>query len=286
MRHERKEFLHVKQYHIGVTVYIELVIFNNFALDLLLMCVTQIVRRRKIHKLRIFFAACIGSASAVFYAVASPVWQVIIRLLLAPLLALIFDKYGKGPLLQKLKEYVSTLGVFCLSTFFLGGMITGASYLIGVDVKSYVQLGITALCVAVLLILIRYCIMTRSKRSRKFCSVVLTLNGENIQVEGLCDSGNTLTDDLSGQPVIILSEKTERLMLQGKSDEKSNCKSDEKQQCITEGFVSIKTVNGESTMPIIKFDKVEVCGKQFQAYGALSKENFDGFDVILQNSMF
>ncbi len=269
-----------------MTVYIELVIFNNFALDLLLMYVTQIVRRRKVYKLRIFFAACIGSVSAVFYAVASPVWQVLIRLLLAPLLTLIFDKYGKGSLLQKVKDYISTLGVFCLSTFFLGGLITGAGYLIGVDVKSYAQLGITALCVAVMLILIRYCVMMRSKRSRKFCSVTLTLNGEEIKVEGLCDSGNTLTDDLSGQPVIILSEKTERLMLQCKSDDKFDRKSDKKRKCITEGFVSIKTVNGESTMPIVKFDKVEVCGKQFQAYGALSKENFDGFDVILQNSMF
>ena len=77
-----------------MSVYIELVIFNNLAIDLMLICAVQTTRRRKAYKLRIALATLLGAVCATIYAVA-PKWaSIVIKILLAPLMALIFDKYG------------------------------------------------------------------------------------------------------------------------------------------------------------------------------------------------
>ena len=46
-----------------MSVYVELVIFNNLAIDFLLIVATQIVRRRRIRKLRVSFAVLLGAAA-------------------------------------------------------------------------------------------------------------------------------------------------------------------------------------------------------------------------------
>ena len=97
--------------------------------------------------------------------------------------------------------------------------------------------------------------------------------GENqIDVKALCDSGNCLTDDLSGLPVVILSSEAEKTLAVNVD--------------MCEGFIDVKTVSGVGSMPIFRLDSVEVKGREFKAYAALSRETYDDFEVILQNSMF
>lgn len=89
-------------------------------------------------------------------------------------------------------------------------------------------------------------------------------------LKGLCDSGNLLTDDASGLPVMILS--------------KSACQKIGKTQI--EGFATVMTVAGEKCMPVVKFDSVKVDNVPKNALGAMSDAVFGDYDVILQNSMF
>ncbi len=275
-----------------VDVYIELVLFNNISIDFLLIVYVQICRRRRIKKLRTILACLICGVVATYYAVA-PNWaQIVIKALLAPLTVLIFDRYSipktvdgsgganaldgsrtiksRGRLLNVVKDYCTSLALFVIFTYLTGGLVFGLSYLFGVDIASYAVLGVCALAIVIVLIVAR-CLVYRANASKKrSCEVVLHMGNASIRMSALCDSGNTLTDSVSGLPILILSKDAENKL----------------PECKIQGFVSVNTVSGEQSLPIVRIDEVDVDGKRYSAYGALARKNFDGVDAILQYSMF
>lgn len=117
----------------------------------------------------------------------------------------------------------------------------------------------------------RACIeQKRSSNASALTIANISVDGRKIALTGLCDSGNTLVDGVSGLPVIILSANAEKQL--GKTD--------------IEGFLSVVTVSGESNMPITKLQDVEVAGRRISCMAALSRKDFENCDLILQNSMF
>lgn len=255
-----------------MTVYVEVVLLNNLAVDALLIGATMYLRNRKIRKLRFAIATVLGACCAVGYAVLPEAWKYVVRALLAPLMVLIFDKYGG------IKDYSASLALFVILTFALGGIVSGISYLIGVEAENYLILGITAAGVFAGLAALRALVASKSSLKRKLCSVTFVFNGQEMTAKGLCDSGNTLTDEVSGLPVVIFSEALA-----------DSIRASSGNTCAVEGFIQLKTVNGESSLPIVRIDGVKIGGKQCkgsQAYGALSGQTFDGYEIILQNTMF
>lgn len=287
-----------------MSVYVELVIFNNLAIDFLLIVATQILRRRKVFKIRTLVAVIIGAAIATFYPIASQGIQIAIKVCLAPIMTAIFDTYSlskkKCANFRKninevkcendvdnsfsakersanlnlkilgVKEYVKSLVVFVIATYAVGGITFGLSYLCGVDVKSYAAFGLVACAIAITLIGARVLRKKRSSDASTLTIANISVDGRKIALTGLCDSGNTLVDGVSGLPVVILSAKAEKEL--GKTD--------------IEGFLHVTTVSGECDMPITLLSNFEVDGKKMSCMGALSRKEFENCDLILQNSMF
>ncbi len=253
-----------------MSVYIELVIFNNLAVDLALIAVVQCVRRRRLYKLRAVLGATVGAVCATYYAIAPDVVKIVIKLLLAPLMTLIFDKYDGKRLREKCKDYAKSLTLFVICSFFVGGIVYGSSFALGIDVSSYAVLGIIALSVFVVILIARYVVKLKGRDGKKVRDAVISYNGKDICVKGLCDSGNLLIDDLSGLPIVIISADAEKML----------------GDVQIEGYVNVNTVGGETDMPIVRLDKVNVGKYGCTAYGALAKKNFGDFEIILQNSMF
>ncbi len=287
-----------------MSVYVELVIFNNLAIDFLLIVATQILRRRKVCKIHTLVAVIIGAAIATFYPIASHGIQIAIKVCLAPIMTAIFDTYSlskkKCTNFRKkinevkcendvdnsfsakersanlnlkilgVKEYVKSLVVFVIATYAVGGITFGLSYLCGVDVKSYAAFGLIACAIAITLIGARVLRKKRSSDSSTLTIANISVDGRKIALTGLCDSGNTLVDGVSGLPVVILSAKAEKEL--GKTD--------------IEGFLHVTTVSGECDMPITLLSNFEVDGKKMSCMGALSRKEFENCDLILQNSMF
>lgn len=299
-----------------MSVYVELVIFNNLAIDFLLIVATQIVRRRSIRKLRVSFAVLLGAAVATLYPLAPNGVQIAVKICLAPVMTAIFDTYSlskkKCTNLHKnknevkyendvkckndvkcendldnsfsakgrranlnlkilgVKEYVKSLAVFVIATYAVGGITFGVSYLCGVDVKSYAAFGLVACAIAITLICARVLRKKRSSNASTLTIANISVDGRKIALTGLCDSGNTLVDGVSGLPVVILSANAEKQL--GKTD--------------IEGFLHVTTVSGESNMPITRLQDVEVAGRRLSCMAALSRKDFENCDLILQNSMF
>ncbi|MBD5092618.1 MAG: hypothetical protein HDT36_04480 [Clostridiales bacterium] len=253
-----------------MSVYIELVIFNNFFVDAMIAIATGMVRRKRMRVWRILIVATIGSAAATAYAIA-PTWaQILTRVLLAPFMCIIlFNPQGKS-MAYKIGDYIATLAAFILLTFFTGGVIYGASYALGVDIKSYAVLGITAMGISALMLSARLIVRKRNAPKAAMRKITVSAAGKVINAQALCDSGNLLVDEVSGLPVVILSKSM------GKSFDSLDIL----------GYIEVSTVGGEDSLALINIDKLSVDGKSYKALGALSHKSFAGFDVILQNSMF
>ncbi len=251
-------------------VYIEVVLFNNLVLDLLLVLTCLYVRHRKVSKIRVVISVLIGAAASVGYVFIPLVWQIVTRALLAPFMSAIFDKH------RSFKDYAVSLAVFVLLTFALGGTVVGINNLVGVELRGYGILGLVALGAVILEICIVAICSKRAKTKRTVKTVTLGYRGKCVNALALYDSGNTLTDILTGEPVVVISESLKNEL--GALDNNNNAD--------IEGYINVETVSGESNMPLIKLDGVHVDGKSLSAYAALAHKNFDGFDLILQNTMF
>jgi len=253
-----------------VSVYIELVIFNNFFLDLMLLYATLSVRRRKLNALRAIFSALFGAICATAYPIIPTEAQICIKLLLAPIMCIAAaTPQGKNAKL-KIGDFIGTTLIFVLLTYFSGGVVFGLSYAIGVDLKSYAVLGLMSIAVIALIMCAKLIAHKRSSGTSATCKTVVRAGGREVSVEALCDSGNLLVDDVSGLPIVILSQELE---------DKLNARK-------LTGFINVNTVSGEDSLALVSIDKISVNGRHFKALGALSHKHFDTFDIILQNSMF
>lgn len=253
-----------------MSVYIELVMFNNFFLDLSLLYLTQTVRRRKFNVLRGIFASLMGAICATAYPIVPAGIRIAIKILLAPAMcAVAFSAQGKD-VKRKIGDRLGTLIIFVLLTFFAGGVVYGLSYAFRIDIKSYAVLGLISIALITVIGVAKLIARKRSCAGESTCSTSLRIGGSEVRAQALCDSGNLLVDDVSGLPVVILSQEIE--------DRLGNRE--------VAGFINVNTVSGEDSLALIDLDGVKVGDKEFKALGALSHRHFEKFDVILQNSMF
>lgn len=269
-RHKRNDCLRGRIYDAAMSIYVELVLFNNFAVDALLEACTLAAMRRKGSKIRCALAAAVGAMAATLYAIAPKGWQIAIKVLLAPIMTAIFFKPKQGKPLARFLDLVGGSAVFVVFTFLAGGATMGMSYLLGVDVAGYWTFGLVAGALAICVVACRAIIKRRSGARKDIRAACICSGGERIECRALCDSGNLLVDSFSGLPVVIIS----------------NAISGNFAACEREGFIDVNSAAGSDCMPLVRLDSVEVDGKSMKALGAISKAQLAGFDVILQASMF
>ena len=112
---------------------------------------------------------------------------------------------------------------------------------------------------------------------RKLWPGRLVVEERAFPAAGRCDRGNPLTGAVGGLPVLIVSER----FAGGIDGWHGGARA-----ASIEGFVELTTVSGRASLPIVKLDGVRVEGREIRAYAALADRDFDGYEVILQNTMF
>jgi stage II sporulation protein GA (sporulation sigma-E factor processing peptidase) len=296
-----------------VTVYIEVVVLNNLALDALLVVSTLFIRRKRLKWWRILLPSAIGAACAAAYPIL-PIWaQIVIRAALAPIMCAVMVKYGG------VKDYLVTLLLFAGLTFALGGTVYGISNLTGIEITGYISLGISAASALAILVVVRAFMLRMGKISKKICTAKLVICGESITVKSMCDTGNTLTDSLTGLPVVIVSKELEQRLTAINNTKKTADTNMTKRKAESgfagqaplekaesgftgqvplknsgsglagmkiEGFIEVKTVSGNGSLPMVSLGEITVGKRKFNVLGGLSRQSFDGYDIILQNTMF
>lgn len=236
-------------------------------MDALIVALTLALRRRKARKVLCAVALLAVAAVATAYAV-MPKWaKVVTAVTLAPAMAFAAHKH------KNFADYFTTLALLAGLTFALGGAVYGASYLVGVDLRGYLVLAFVAAAGIVAVICVKAFAAARGKAFRRIERAVIDVGGVKMNADALCDSGNTLTDIASGLPVMIVS-----------GDFAARLRSEAGVR--VEGYVEAATVGGQLSLPIVGINSVTVCGRTLKAYAALSESKFDGYEIVLQNTMF
>lgn len=182
----------------GQTVYIDLTLITNLGADFLLLYFTVILSGMQIRWWRLLVAAGVGAVFALFFVLypdslwASP-WP---RLLFALLMVYI----ALAPL--SFPAYCRAAGFFYLLAFLAGGAAYALANL-GFATASVKALP-GALAVACLLTVVAHrWLSQKTLATRQYCQLEIRQGEQNLFGTGFIDTGNALTDPLSGRPVII-----------------------------------------------------------------------------------
>lgn len=257
-------------YHHLVTVYVEVVLLNNFAVDFALCISTQLLCNKRLRLLRATIASILGAVVAFCYAFSPNILQIVIKIILAPVMSLIAVKIDGKSAKCKLSNYLKSTIAFCLLTYFTGGIVYGLSFALHIDISSYIVLALVASSVAVCVIAVYMLARRKSKGEKTIKQVEIVVAGKKHVYNGLCDSGNLLVDSFSSLPVVILSKVA----------------SDAFEDVKREGIICVQTVVGNEDMPLVKPDAIFVDSVEKKALCAISQNEFDEYDIILQNSLF
>ena len=102
-----------------MNVYVELVVFNNLAVDLCISLTTLAIRRKRVSKIRLILTAITGAAVATVFAIAPKWGQILVKVLLAPLMCALLSKCEGEKAKEKICDYLKTLICFFTDFFLL-----------------------------------------------------------------------------------------------------------------------------------------------------------------------
>ena len=185
-------------------LYLDSLLFSDLFLNLYLLLLVQKLRRYSATYLRILLAACYGAAVTGFFLIlplgGSWCWKL--------LPALLIEGIGMPAIAFSLKGIRSCILMFLNLTgagFYLGGCIlflrSFLKYRFLQGISGTILYGAAALGAGL-------AVLKRLQNGKQdICRAVLYRESVSIQVNALVDTGNTLTEPISGKPVSVLDQE-------------------------------------------------------------------------------
>lgn len=194
-----------------MTIYIDIIIVENLIMNYIIIYATCLILKCKMNFLKIFFASLIGAIYAVIQYVSklSIYSNVIIKLFVS--IIIVFIAFNP----QDIRKMFKQLVLFYLTTFTFGGVATYLIYGLkpqnviiknGMFVGTYVLKVIFIGAILGTVILIIAFKFTKNKITKKdmICKVKIKLNGEEVILDTMVDTGNMLREPITGNPVIVV----------------------------------------------------------------------------------
>lgn len=201
-----------------MTVYIELLFLDNLLMNVLTLMLAARLASRRVLMLRTWISAALGAGYALVFFLSPPdsLWS---GLLTKLAVAVVMVAVAARP--RSWRALGAGCAYFLLATCILGGITMGVFYLTGTGaisttgaVVSYgvpfriVLAGVVAGC----MLLEHFRRSIRERAHIDLHSVLVTISTEagEATMRALVDTGNGLTEPISGAPVVLVSEKRMR----------------------------------------------------------------------------
>lgn len=191
-------------------VYVDVLLLTNLFINVLLLLVSGVLLRRRIKRIRLFFAAAFGSLLSL--SIFLPQQQLVVSLAMKMLGAAIIT-YIAFPH-KPAKIFFRAYGCFLLSNFLFAGLMLAIWLAFspgGMVVNNgavYFDISVLVLTVSALLcygIISLVLFLTRHNAPQNhLCEIAITHQGKQAAGKALFDSGNALREGFSGKPVIIV----------------------------------------------------------------------------------
>ena len=191
------------------TLYADILFLINFTMDFLTLFITASILRRKASVIRLCIASAIGGVYGVVSVFISEmlIINVILNLAVSYIMCLIVFKKRTLPC------YALFYGTGCL----LGGAMTAFfTFMNGVNTASLenntlperIPLGWMAVSATVIgAVAIAGGRMGKRKRSLRQCRLAVVSHNGSFVFDAMTDTGNLLTDPMTGKPIILLQKK-------------------------------------------------------------------------------
>ncbi|NCA67296.1 MAG: hypothetical protein EOM87_04440 [Clostridia bacterium] len=254
-----------------MTVYIELLIIDNFMLDYLIGYTTLAFLKVETSMKKLLLSAAVGTAFAVFLPYI-PYYIAIPYKLAALAGSVIVLRHFKSA-----KKFYATLLIYALVSVVLAGIIVLAFNMKASSIMNtfvYDKGGLIGIS-AFAAILLLYCarqikgLLIERSISESVAKVDLVYGNIAVTTNGLLDTGNRLKDD-KGQGVVILG---------GELSQKFR-------DCPKGNMLSVTTINGQSEFDTVILEKIKIYYRDKSntinyVCAALTERHFEGYEVIL-----
>lgn len=277
------------------TVYGDILFIINFSMDFLSLYITSRFLHYKAKLLPLSFASAIGAAYAVAELFLSGKGILSILINLATALLMCYIVFGK----VRLHRFFL---MFCAVSFLLGGCMTALYSLFGhisggnsmsaasPEISGKLPIGIIlpiAICSVLFSFIWERAISSKKNAARGEIEVVL--GEKSVKLSALSDSGNLLTEPISGVPVIltgcsrlldILPYETSRLISSG---DLSSIASMQHDDAVRIKFIPSTSVGGEKLLIGFMPDYVVIDGVRKKACVAFenTRQKYDGAEALM-----
>ena len=194
-------------------LYADVLFAINFSMDFLALFITLRILHKKIYKARILISSLIGATYGVLEMIVN-FNGIILELLLGVFVSFIMCLIALNE--YKLKRLAGEILVFWAISALLGGIMSLmfsilnkilTQYLIEENLMSNSEYSRTRFLIIALISILISMLFVRTlkeKSSEKSVLISITIDEENFTASGLCDSGNMLTEPISGKSVILV----------------------------------------------------------------------------------
>lgn len=251
-------------------IYIECVLFNNFAIDSLILYLALLMTKRQIKVWRIFLASIIGAIYALF----SPIMQfkgdIAIKFLVALLMCLLSAKW------LNFKKFLCVFASFLAGSFAFGGVVIGLMnmwqpFRETMQNPSNINVGLMSTIFLILLAFSRKALQIFQKKhisEANVKEVIINKDKKIIRERAYYDSGNTMY--YKGiYPVIVMDESLHK---------------DNENTAV--GSINVSTLCGQKQEAVYKLDKVVVGNRMYDSVYCVFNKLAGNYKILLHSDIY
>lgn len=196
-----------------MTIYIDVIIIENIVMNYIILYATALISKCKIRNIRILFSSLIGAMYAILQYIYNIqiYYNIIGKIFLSAVMVYIAFKPND------IKKVCKILLLFYLTTFTFGGVATYLIYVLkpqdiimknGMYVGTYVLKVIFLGAILGTIILIVSFKFSKNKLTKKdmICKIKIKMNGKEIVLNSMIDTGNMLKEPITGVPVVVVEK--------------------------------------------------------------------------------
>lgn len=196
---------------IKITVYIDLIFFENLIMNSIIIYATAILLKIKPKIWRVLISSSIGGTYAIVIYISK--FKIYESIILKIILSIIMVYIAFNP--QNMKKLWKQVLIFYLTSFVFGGAALYLIYFIkpqNILIKNGLFAGEYVLKVILLgaimgLVIIKVSIKiikTKIRPKDMYCRIKIKLNGKEVQTNAMIDTGNLVKEPITNIPVIIV----------------------------------------------------------------------------------
>jgi stage II sporulation protein GA (sporulation sigma-E factor processing peptidase) len=225
-------------------LYIDVLFLVNFMMDYILLLITRKIIKSKISYGNICLGALVGSVLTCVVAAIPVPYTFIKFILFHAVINVVMIKIGLR--IRWNRDFLRALITLYISGFLVGGVFscldqyvkTGSLFFALAIASYYISSGVLAFLMSLL------------HFGRYFCQVNLYVGEKTCTARALLDTGNRLSDAMTGKAVSIIDKEVAETLFEGKLPERIRYIS----------YHSIGRKNG--VIPIVTIDRMCICGDE------------------------